>query len=99
MGPTAGAGWGFVQPGNPDIVRGPDLAFVARRIQDLPDGFTEGAPDLAVEVISPAGRAGEVQEKVREYLKYGTQVVWVVDPRSRTVTAYYPSGDGPCLRR
>jgi Uma2 family endonuclease len=90
---AAGTEWGFVLARNPDIVRGPDLAFVAQQGRDLPQGFIEGAPDLAVEVMSPGDRVGEVQEKVREYLHYGTRMVWLVDPRSKTVSAYYPSGE------
>lgn len=90
---VAGAEWGFVLARNPDIVRAPDLAFAARLKQGIPEGFIDGAPDLAVEVMSPADRVGEVQQKIREYLSYGTRLVWVVDPRSRTVTAYHPSGE------
>ena len=90
---AAGAEWGFVLARNPDIVRGPDVAFVARLKDKIPPEFIEGPPDLAVEVVSPADRAGEVQVKVREYLKYGTRLVWMVEPRSKTVTAYYPSGE------
>lgn len=41
----------------------------------------DGGPDLAVEV------------KVQEYLTTGSQLVWVVDPRSETVTGYRPSGE------
>ena len=51
-------------------------------------GFFPGAPDLAVEVLSPDDRAGEVLEKVRDWLAAGTRSVWVVDPRTRTVTVH-----------
>ena len=50
------------------------------------------APDLAVEVLSPEDRAGKVQEKIRDYLVFGTKLVWIVDTESRTVTVYHPSG-------
>jgi len=85
---------GFILARDPDVVRAPDVYFLARHREppgkDL--GFCDGAPDLAVEVLSPSDTASEVQVKVQEYLSAGTQLVWVVDPRSETVTAYHPSG-------
>lgn len=86
---------GFILQRNPDIVRAPDISLIssARRGSADEDGFYEGAPDLAVEVLSPGDTASEVQEKVREYLAAGARLVWLVDPKSQTVTAYYPSGD------
>jgi Uma2 family endonuclease len=86
---------GFVLARNPDIVRAPDIAFVRaeRLTQRKPKGFYEGPPDLAVEVLSPDDTASEVQQKVQDYLLHGTRLVWVVDPHSKTVTAYQPSGE------
>jgi Uma2 family endonuclease len=46
------------------------------------------APDLAVEVLSPGDRYGDVLEKVREYLDNGTRLVWVIDPGKRTAVVY-----------
>ena len=43
--------------------------------------------DLAVEVVSPSDTFTEVEEKVGEWLEAGTALVWVVNPRRRTVTA------------
>jgi Uma2 family endonuclease len=79
---------------DPDLVYAPDILFVAKERDHNPDSprFFAGAPDLAVEVLSPEDRAGKVQEKIRDYLSFGTRLVWVVDPASRTVTAYRPSG-------
>jgi Uma2 family endonuclease len=76
---------------DPDTVRVPDVAFVTReRVQAVgdPTGFWPGAPDLAVEVVSPNDRYSEVREKVNEYLDAGTRMVIIVDPPSRTVTVY-----------
>lgn len=76
---------------DPDTVRVPDVAFVTReRVQEVgdPTGFWPGAPDLAVEVVSPNDRYSEVYEKVNEYLNAGTRMVVIVDPPSRTVTVY-----------
>ncbi|HUP00585.1 MAG TPA: Uma2 family endonuclease [Gemmatimonadota bacterium] len=45
-------------------------------------------PDLAVEIVSPSNTAADIQEKVLEYLAAGSRLVWVVHPRSRSVTVY-----------
>jgi Uma2 family endonuclease len=47
-----------------------------------------GAPDIAVEVISPSERSVDSQAKVQAYLRYGAQEVWQVFPRSRTVVVH-----------
>lgn len=71
-------------------VRGPDLAVVRRnRTTDLHrSGFLRGAPDLAVEIVSPSNGAGEIQAKVREYLAAGASLVWVIYPDTRTVAVH-----------
>ena len=81
---------GFVLARNPDTVRGPDLSFVAReRLVGIDYGrFFDGAPDLAIEILSPSNRPGQVRAKVADYLAAGCHLVWVVDPEARTVTTY-----------
>jgi len=82
---------GFILARNPDTVRAPDIAFINReRIPagGLPKGFWKGAPDLAVEVLSPDDRPSDVRTKVDEYLAYGTGLVLVVDPDEQTVCAH-----------
>jgi Uma2 family endonuclease len=82
---------GFQLAWKPDTVRGPDVAFVSRdRMPEdgIPRRFMQLAPDLAVEIVSPSNTAREVTRKVLEYLTAGSQLVWVVDPSSRTVTVY-----------
>lgn len=82
---------GFLLAVDPPTVRSPDLAFIAasRLPAKLPShGFWKGAPDLAVEVLSPSNAAAEIQEKVIQYLDAGARLVWVVDPESRTATVY-----------
>src|SRR5207302_6065020 len=68
---------------HPDTVRAPDVSFLSReRLAEHPvpeTGFYPGAPDLAVEVMSPSDRRAEVEEKVAEYLDAGAREVWVVD--------------------
>ena len=82
---------GFILSHNPDTVRAPDISFVsAARVaqQKRRAGFFDGAPDLAVEVVSPDDTDTAIQEKVLEYLNAGTQLVWVVRPRFKTVAVY-----------
>lgn len=72
-------------------MRGPDVSFV--RQERLPSvtarrGFHEGAPDLAVEIVSPGDRPAQVAAAVRDYLAAGTPLVWVVDPRVRSITVH-----------
>jgi Uma2 family endonuclease len=84
---------GYVLRRMPDTVRGPDISFVsvARLAPDqIPETFIPGAPDLAVEIISPSSRWSEVEEKVADYLAGGARLVWLVDPRERRVIVRYP---------
>jgi len=84
---------GFVLARDPDTVRGPDVAYVSgeRLATGVTDGpYFEGAPDLAVEILSSSNRPREIAEKIREYLGAGACRVWVVDPERKTVTAHGP---------
>jgi len=86
---------GFRLFSNPDTVRGPDVAFVAReRLATGParDHFYVGAPDLAVEIVSPSNGAPQLREKVEEYLQAGARLVWVIYPTTRSVTVYRADG-------
>jgi len=75
---------------DPDTVRAPDVAFISQaRLSERPQpGYWLGAPDLAVEVISPHDRYSEVDEKVATWLTHGTRIVLVVNPRWRTVLVH-----------
>ncbi len=90
-------GWVFPETGyecfpeSPGTVRKPDVSFVRfGRLPNerLPEPWLTIAPDLAVEVISPNDLAGEVEEKVRQYLGAGVPLVWVVYPETRTVRVH-----------
>ena len=95
LGETYAAETGFVLARNPDHVLAPDAAFVREeRADDARDvsGYFPGAPDLAVEVISPSDRYIEVEEKVAEWLDAGTLMVIVVNPRNRTAQVHTADG-------
>jgi Uma2 family endonuclease len=72
----------------PNTVRNPDVAFVnnehLKKI-DLDRAPVEGAPVLAIEVISPGNLAQDTAKKVQQYLFAGSQAVWVVYPPLRLV--------------
>lgn len=85
---------GFHLESGPDTVLGPDIAFVARdRVGDDQDCFYPGAPDLAVEVLSPSDRRGKLERKTALYLELGGRSVWNVDPRKRTVEVFHADGN------
>ena len=79
---------GFTVRRNPDTVRGPDVSYVSyERLGDQSThAFIEGTPNLAIEVNSPSDTWSEVEEKVQLYLAGGSEMVWVVDPKTQTVT-------------
>ena len=88
LGQSYIADTGFILDTDPDHVRAPDLAFISNhRLSEIgeSDGFARGAPDVAVEVISPNDRYTEVKEKVDDWLNAGCLAVIVVNPRNRTV--------------
>ncbi len=93
LGRTYGAETGVVLERNPDTVRAPDFMFIATprlSLQGDALGFSDLAPDLAVEVVSPGDRWDEVEEKVTEYLNAGVRMIWVVTPKTRSVHVYRP---------
>lgn len=78
------------------IVRAPDVSFVSQaKLAAIgkPRGFWPGAPDLAIEVLSPGDSVTELMKKVQEYFRAGTRAVWVVLPDVRQVYRYYSPKD------
>jgi Uma2 family endonuclease len=77
---------------NPQDCFAPDVSFVHRDrlklLRTMPEKFLQGAPDLAVEVLSTSDSLPSIEEKVKEYFAHGTRSVWVVDPRQRLVRVY-----------
>lgn len=94
LGQLVAAETGFVLERGPDTVRAPDVGFIRneRVPSPLPRGYADFTPDLAVEVLSPDDRPGEVLEKVGDWLKAGARLVWVVDPIRRVARVYRADG-------
>ncbi len=90
-------GWVLIENGyqlSPDIVRIPDVSFVpAEHVKELDlDRRIQGAPALAIEVVSPTDLVEELTQKVKQYLAAGAQAVWVFYPKTREVQAFRADG-------
>jgi Uma2 family endonuclease len=67
----------------------PDLLFVGRaRLAQLEERFVRGAPDLAVEVLSPSTRGRDLTIKRRVYRQFGVGEYWIVDPAQETIEIF-----------
>jgi len=76
-------------------VRNPDVAFVtAEHVKrlDVDRSPADGAPALAVEVVSPTNSAQDMAKKTQQYLNAGCRLVWIVYPSLRMVEIHSPSG-------
>ncbi len=96
LGQVCAAETGFFLRRDPDTVRAPDAAFVSTATLERASpagGFFPGAPDLAIEVISPSDTHTNVEEKVAEWLAAGTKVVVVLDPRRKATRICRPGGE------
>lgn len=87
---------GFVLAQKPDTVLAADVAFV--RKDRIPKGggpvqYWPGAPDLAVEVVSPDDTYAKVERKTGKWLKYGTRMVAVVEPDRRRLVVHRSGQD------
>jgi len=78
-----------------DTIRNPDVAFVTAdhlKSIDLDRSPAEGAPALAIEVVSPSNRAESMARKIRQYLQAGSRSVWIVYPARRLAEIHSAQG-------
>jgi Uma2 family endonuclease len=90
LGRFGGSEGGFTLQRSPDTVRAPDVWFVrAERAPSgrMPDGFFDGVPDLAVEVLSPSDCQGDIWRRIADYVDAGTPLIWVLDPKTESAIA------------
>jgi Uma2 family endonuclease len=100
LGHVVAAETGFRLRRDPDHVRAPDCAFVAAgRVPPgpSPTGYLDLAPDFVVEVVSPGDTAAEVEERIEDWLRAGTRVVWAAYSSLTTVLVW--RGLGQAERR
>ena len=94
LGEVYGSNRPFVTgPESPASSRLPDVSFVSNERLNQPELFgalVDGAPNLAVEVLSPSNTEREMTQQVAEYLNAGGKAVWVLDPIGRTLTVHRP---------
>jgi len=79
------ASFGLIIRKSPLTERQPDLAVFDLSTIVEEDGYIHSAPQLAVEVLSPANTRREREEKLNDYAEIGTPEVWVFSPEARTV--------------
>ena len=89
---------GIITECDPDTVRGAVVAYWSfERLPEVPVGYTEIAPDLAVEVLSQWTKMRQLRIKIQEYFRRGVRMVWVIAPEDRTVTVYRTPDEGRLL--
>jgi len=77
--------FGLVIRHDPLTTRVPDLpVFHAENIVER-GGYIHSAPELVVEVLSPANTRAEREEKLKDYESLGVPEVWVISPEARSV--------------
>jgi Uma2 family endonuclease len=91
---------GLIVERSPDTVRGPDVLLFedAQRFADVDVKFCESPPLLAVEVLSPNDTAGKVMERITDQLRFGTKLVWLLDPDAPNVTVFRPGKEPYALK-
>jgi Uma2 family endonuclease len=100
LGIVLGSSAGYwMKSGN---LRSPDVSFLAKkRLQGLkrpPKGFFQGAPDLAVEILSPDDTVQRIHQRIGEYFESGTRLVWVINPEEMSVVVYHSPQPDRLLR-
>lgn len=82
---------GVILRRGPDSTVGVDVAYVGPDVlarQTDESSLIEGVPVLAVEILSPSDTVEDIRDKVKEYLRAGVALVWLLDPYDQTVKVY-----------
>lgn len=67
----------------------PDVGYISNeRLGKTPDCEVPVPPDLAVQIKSPTDRLRAIRRKAEKYLSYGTRMVWVIFPETKTIEVY-----------
>ena len=85
---------------NPATVRRPDISLFIepKPWEDTPGNWAQGAPEIAIEILSPSNRPGEMREKISDYFAAGALRAWIVDPKTRTITIRRADGSETIFR-
>lgn len=99
LGRVAASSAGYVLPNADADVRAPDCSFVrAERLRRTTRKFAQLVPDLMFEVVSANDSLDALRAKIQEFLRLGTLVGVLVDPRTRMVEVYCPGAEAVILR-
>jgi Uma2 family endonuclease len=81
---------GYVLQRNPLTIRQPDVSVLSKgRVDATPeDSYFEGAPELAIEIVSPSDSAADLEIKLHQYLNTGSKQVWVLYPKTKDVHVF-----------
>jgi Uma2 family endonuclease len=81
---------GIIAKRDPDTVRGPDVLFFedVETVDQVDRGFAAKPPLLSVEVLSPNDTTGRLMRRVREQMRFGIKLIWVLDPDAHNVIVY-----------
>jgi Uma2 family endonuclease len=90
---------GYILAHHPLTIRQPDVSMLSKeRIRSTAgDNYFEGAPDLAVEIVSPSDSAEDLEIKVNQYLQCGAKQVWIAYPKTRKVHVFSGGKAGAIL--
>ena len=66
----------------------PDLVVVCDR-NKIKNNYIDGAPDLAVEILSPSTGTRDLGIKKNVYEKFGVKEYWIIDPKSKSIIVYH----------
>ena len=85
--------FGLVIRTNPITQRTPDIAVFIEKNMVIKDGYVHSAPELAVEVLSPANTPKRIRGKLADYASIVIPEVWVLDPDAQTVSIHRLNND------
>lgn len=89
LGRVLGSSAGFVMPNADADVRAPDASFIrADRLPQTTESYAHLVPDLIFEVKSKTDSLDKLRQKIWEFIRLGSQVGVLVDPRTRTMEVY-----------
>ena len=81
---------------DPDVTVGIDIAYISAEVirnQSAESTLVAGVPTLVVEVLSPNDTVEEINEKIDVYLKAGVSLIWIINPRHRTIELFQPGAE------